>query len=88
MKEDRFPVGTPVCVKQIVDRRNGPVEAEIVGVIEGWEDKATGSWFAHGKHDRLWLKRLRLRKEDGEITLLVIDDSTHIAKIEAAGAGK
>jgi len=44
----------------------------------------TGSWFARGKDDRLWLKRLRLRKADGEVSLLVVDDGTLIAKLGAA----
>jgi len=29
-------------------------------------------------------KRLKLKKADGEITLLVIDDRTEIARLEAA----
>lgn len=84
--ERLFPPGTPVCVKQQVRRRKvmGPFEAEVVGVIEAWEDRPTGSWHAHGKDDKLWLKRLKLRKADGEITLLVIDNATQIARIEAA----
>ena len=87
--ERLFPPGTPVCVKQQVRRREvmGPFEAEVVGVVEAWEDRPTGSWYAHGKDDKLWLKRLKLRKADGEITLLVIDNATQIAKIETAAAG-
>ena len=86
--ERLFPPGTPVCVKQQVRRREamGSYETEVVGVVEAWEDRPTGSWYAHGKENKLWLKRLKLRKADGEITLLVIDDATQIAKIEAAGA--
>jgi len=79
-----FPPGTPVCVKQTITYRGRPVDTEVVGVVEFWEDLPTGSWYAHGKHDRLWLKRLKLRKLDGEVTLLVIDDRTEIAKLEAA----
>jgi len=86
--EAQFPVGTPVCVTLTTERRGRPLRVEVVAVIEGWEDLPTGSWFAHGKDDKLWLKRLRLRKVDGEITLLVIDDTTAIAKIEAAGGVK
>ena len=84
--ERLFPPGTPVCVKQKVRRREvlGSYEAEVVGVVEAWEEHPTGSWYAHGKDDKLWLKRLKLRKADGEITLLVIDNATQIAKIEAA----
>ena len=84
--ERLFPPGTPVFVKQEVRRREvlGSYEAEVVGVVEAWEEHPTGSWYAHGKDDKLWLKRLKLRKADGEITLLVIDNATQIAKIEAA----
>ena len=84
MQESSFPPGTPVCVRQSVSRRDGDFVSEVVGVVEGWEQKATGSWHAHGKNHKLWLKRLKLRKVDGEITLLVVDDSTEIAKLEAA----
>ena len=86
--ERLFPPGTPVFVKQEVRRREvlGSYEAEVVGVVEAWEEHPTGSWYAHGKDDKLWLKRLKLRKADGEITLLVIDNATQIARIEAAGS--
>ncbi len=82
--EFSFPPGTPVCVTEITQRRGRAVEVETVGVVESWDDLPTGSWFAHGKKDRLWLRRLRLRKVDGEITLLVVDDGTSIAKLEPA----
>ncbi|MEK6676242.1 MAG: hypothetical protein AABZ47_11395 [Planctomycetota bacterium] len=83
MLEDQFPPGTPVCVLQKVDMSTHPIEAETIGTVESWEDKPTGSWFAHGKNDRLWLKRLTLRKSDGELTMLSIDNSTTIARLEA-----
>lgn len=82
--EAAFPPGTPVCVTETTLRRDDPIETRIIGVVEAWEEMPTGSWFAHGKGDRLWLKRLRLRKADGEITLLVVDDGTTIARLEAA----
>jgi|GEM_PF-351141 len=81
--KELFPEGTPVRVLQTTRRRDASYEAESVGVVQAWETLATGSWFAHGKNDKLWLTRLRLRKADGEITLLVIDDATSIAKLEA-----
>ena len=82
--EVQLPPGTPVCVTMTTARRGLPVRAEVYGVVEAWEDKPTGSWFADGKDDKLWLKRLRLRKVDGEVTTLVIDDTTAIAKVEPA----
>ena len=82
--EEMFPQGTPVRVVQITRRRDDSYRAESVGVVEAWENRSTGSWYAHGKNDKLWLKRLKLRKADGELTLLVIDDATSIAKLEPA----
>lgn len=88
MIESEFPPGTPVRIRQITWRRGGALEAEVVGVVEQWEALPTGSWYAHGKKDKLWLKRLMLRKVDGERALVVIDDGTHIAKLEAAPASE
>ncbi len=84
MCETDFPPGTPVRVKQVTERRGRPLEAEVVGVVEAWEELPTGCWYAYGKQGKLWLKRLKLRKVDGEVSLLVIDRGTHIAKLEAA----
>ena len=82
--EAAFPPGTPVCVTETTLLRDQPIETRIIGVVQEWEDMPTGSWYARGKNDKLWLKRLRLRKADGEITLLVVDDGTAIARLEAA----
>ena len=87
MSETDFPVGTPVCVKQTIVLRDGSFDTEIIGVVEAWEEQPTGSWHAHGKDDKLWLKRLKLKKADGEISLLNIDDHTRIAKLEAVPPG-
>jgi len=84
MYESDFPPGTPVCVTETTRHRDESIETRVVGVVQEWEELPTGSWFVHGKNDKLWLKRLRLKKADGEITLLVIDDGTTIARLEAA----
>jgi len=81
--ETTFAPGTQVCVTETTFRREQSIQTQVVGVVDAWENLPTGSWFAHGKKDKLWLKRLRLRKADGEITLLVLDDGTAIAKLEA-----
>jgi len=79
-----FPPGTPVRVREVTIRRSEPIEVQTVGVVEEWQEMPTGSWFAQGKDDKLWLVRLKLRKVDGEISLIVVDDGTSIAKLEAA----
>ncbi len=82
--EAAFPPGTPVRVSETTIRRDKSIETQVIGVVQAWEDMPTGSWFARGKQNRLWLKRLRLRKADGETTVLVVDDGTSIAQLEAA----
>lgn len=82
MPEIEFPPGTPVRVIARTARRGEPIETQTIGVVESWEEMPTGSWHAHGLNDRLWLRRLQLRKVDGEQSLLVVDDGTHIARIE------
>ncbi|MFQ5590741.1 MAG: hypothetical protein ACE5HE_06245 [Phycisphaerae bacterium] len=87
MLDSEFPAGTPVCVMQTIQLRGQNMSIEVVGVVEEWEELPTGSWYAHGKGDKLWLKRLRIRKVDGEHTLLIVDNSTSMAKLEAQAAG-
>lgn len=76
--EQKFPPGKKVRVTQIVDRRGKDYRCDTIGEVEGWEDAPTGSWFAHGKDDRYWLKRLKLKKMDGEQTYLVVDSETRL----------
>jgi hypothetical protein len=83
--EVSFPPGSRVCVTEVTSRRAGPVEVRTFGVVEAWEEAPTGSWYAHGKNDRLWLRRLKLKKADGEIAILVVDDGTSVARWDAAG---
>ena len=85
MHDSLFPPGTTIRVRQRVEKRSDSYTAEVVGEVEGWEDQPTGSWFAHAPGGRLRLKRLRLRKEDGELALLVVDDSTEMAKVDKPG---
>jgi len=82
--EEQFPPGTPVCITHAIEIRGENIMAEVVGGVQAWEELPTGSWYAQGKNDKLWLKRLKLRKADGEITLLIIDDTTKIARLEKA----
>jgi hypothetical protein len=83
MIESRFPAGTPIRVKQTICLRGRNAEAETVGTVESWQTLPTASWFAHGKNGKLPLKRLKLKKADGELSLLVVDDQTQIEAVPA-----
>ena len=74
--------GTRVRVTQQIAARNYSLPTDVRGTIVQFEQKRTGSWFAHSKGDRLWLDRLVIRKDDGEISTLNLDEFSHI-EIEA-----
>lgn len=82
MIESRFPPGTQIRVTQTIPLRGGNAETEIVGTVDAWETLPTASWFAHARDGKLMLKRLRLKKPDGELSLLIVDDSIRITRVE------
>lgn len=70
--------GTRVRVVQQIPARHYSLSTEIRGTVVRYEQRPTGSWFAHAKNDKLWLDRLQLRKEDGELITLNLDAFTHV----------
>ncbi|HEX3357444.1 MAG TPA: hypothetical protein VHS31_10775 [Tepidisphaeraceae bacterium] len=77
--------GAKVKVIQQIAARNHTWTTEVRGTIVEYGQKETGSWFAHSRDDKLWLDRLVIRKEDGEITTLILDDYSNLV-IEAPAA--
>ena len=85
--------GARVKVTQQIAGRDYTWTSEIRGTVVSYEQKQTGSWFAHSRGDKLWLDRLTIRKDDGELTTLNLDEFSHIdieqeAPPQTAGAGK
>ena len=66
--------GTQVRVIQQIAARDHSFSSEIRGTVVDFSQQETGSWYAHGKDDKLWLDRLTLRKPDGELITLILDD--------------
>ena len=84
--------GVRVKVTQQIAARDYAWSSEVRGTVLEYEQQQTGSWFAHSKNDKLWLDRLLLRKEDGELTTLNLDEYSHVeilpdAPPAGAGAG-
>ena len=61
-------------------RRGGPWTNSVEGVITRFQQAKTGSWFAHAKDDQLWLDRLELRLDDGELVILNLDQYSVIER--------
>src|SRR3954449_12655037 len=74
----RLLPGMKVKVTQQIAARDHAWTSEVRGIVMEYRQKQTGSWFAHSKNDKLWLDRLTLRKPDGEITTLNLDDYSYV----------
>lgn len=68
--------GQRVRIFQEIDRREGNWRNEVIGTVVEVSPQKTGSWNAHGRDDRLWLNRIRIRKADGEESLISVDQFT------------
>ncbi|MCZ6834363.1 MAG: hypothetical protein O7G85_01180 [Planctomycetota bacterium] len=73
-----YQPGRRVKIIQQVPRQEGAWSQSVEGVITRYQQAKTGSWFAHAKDDKLWLDRLELRLDDGELTTLNLDQYTRI----------
>src|SRR6188472_1572892 len=78
--------GAKVKVTQQIAARDYALTSDVIGTVLRFEQKQTGSWYAHSKNDKLWLDRLTLRKDDGELITLNLDDYSRI-EVEAGGSG-
>ena len=77
--------GATVRVTQQIPHRNHTWTNETRGTIVSYEQKQTGSWYAHSKSDKLWLDRLSIRKADGELLTLNLDEYSHIEVEKVSG---
>lgn len=70
--------GMRVRVTQQMAYGTGVQSTTIEGVVVQFGQQKTGSWFAHSKDHRLWLDRLELRKDDGELVMVNLDRYSHV----------
>ena len=78
MTKQEIRPGQRIRVFQEIERREGSWAHETVGTVLAVDAEQTGSWHARGKNDKLWLTRIRLRKDNGEITTIVSDQCTRL----------
>ncbi len=75
-----YQPGTRVRVTQQMPQRDRSWTNTVEGVVTRYQQAKTGSWFAHAKDDQLWLDRLELRLDDGELVILNLDRYTVVEK--------
>ena len=81
--------GQRVRVTQQMPLRDRTWTESVEGTVARFRQVKTGSWYAHAKDDRLWLDRLEIQLDDGELTTLNLDQYTVIEVLgEANGSGE
>lgn len=80
--------GVRIVVVQQIPQRDEVWTSRVEGEILRVEQRKTGSWFAHSRDDRLWLDRLVLRKDDGEIVVVNLDGYSHVEPAAAPAGGQ
>lgn len=74
----RLRPGARVRVIQQIAARHYAWGTSHEGTVIKYAQKQTGSWFAHSRGDKLWLDRLVLKKDDGEVFSFNLDEYTHL----------
>ena len=71
-------LGRRIRITQEIAARHYTMVTPIEGIVVCIERRPTGSWFAHGESDKLWLDRIVLKKSDGELSTISVDEHTSI----------
>lgn len=78
----RLVPGMKIRITQAVGRQGDLWRATIEGELLSCGPEPTGSWHAHAKKSRYWLTRVVLRKPNGEVTRLSLDQNSRIEIVE------
>jgi|TARA_R110002096_G_scaffold344921_7_gene538154 hypothetical protein len=76
-----YEIGSRVRVTQQVIMSNEGKLTSVEGVVLRVGQQKTGSWFAHGRDKKLWLDRIELRKDDGELVVVNLDQYSRVEVI-------
>ena len=87
-KTSFYAPGTVVKITQQIPRRIDTYTTVVTGTVVRQERQNSGSWFARNKRNKVWLDRLIIKKEDGEITILNLDEYTVVEVLQGAEPAK
>jgi hypothetical protein len=74
--------GDRLCVTQQMPMGGRTWSTTIEGELIRCRQAKTGSWFAGSRDGRLWLDRLELRLDDGELVLLNLDQLSVVRRCD------
>jgi hypothetical protein len=77
-----YEIGSHVRVSQQLMLHDSAEVTTVEGVVLRVGQQKTGSWFAHGRDKKLWLDRIELRKDDGELVVVNLDQHSRVEVID------
>jgi len=80
---DGYDIGSRVRVVQQIPKLQSGGTTSVEGVVLRVGQQKTGSWFAHARDKKLWLDRLELRKDDGELVTVNLDRYSWVEVLDA-----
>ena len=79
-----YAPGTVVRVTQQIPQSNDTMTILVEGKVVRQERQGSGSWFARNKKNKVWLDRLIIEKTDGEVSVLNLDEYSHVEVVSGA----
>ncbi|MCA9311099.1 MAG: hypothetical protein KDA21_07830 [Phycisphaerales bacterium] len=81
-----YQPGMRVRVTQQIPFGRHASSTTVEGTILRYGQQKTGSWYAHARDDRLWLDRLELRRDSGELVVCNLDQYSRVEVLDGAGS--
>jgi len=78
LQNSLISIDAVIEVSQQIAYRDRTVVTKITGTVVKIEQAETGAWWAHAHHAKLWLDRVTLKMDDGELTDLILDQYSHV----------
>lgn len=88
LSSHEYQVGQRVRITQQIPRARDTFTITLEGVVRRFGQQKTGSWFAHSKDNKVWLDRLELQRDDGEIIVCNLDQYTRVELLQDAPASQ
>jgi len=85
--EPRYAPGTRLRVTQRVRVGRRQWDTQVEGVVEKEGLRPVGGMEMGGKASYCLQPTLRLRRDDGEVTVVALDDDTRVVDLSAAAQG-
>lgn len=86
LQPHEYRPGQRVRITQQIPRIKDTLSITVEGVVRRFGQQKTGSWFAHTKDNKVWLDRLEMVKDDGEVVVCNLDQYSRVELLDEGNA--